>query len=48
MDSVSMQQSPRTPGDPLRRRLAQRRRAWRVERMLDACAELLDEEATTR
>lgn len=43
MDSVSRQQSPRTPGDPLRRRPAQRRSARRVERMLDACAELLDE-----
>ncbi|MDI9579987.1 MAG: TetR family transcriptional regulator [Actinomycetales bacterium] len=40
---MSRQQSPRTPGDPLRRRPAQRRSARRVERMLDACAELLDE-----
>ncbi|NUW44780.1 TetR family transcriptional regulator [Nonomuraea rhodomycinica] len=31
------------PPQPLRRRPAQRRSARRVERMLDACAELLDE-----
>ncbi|MBE3008653.1 TetR family transcriptional regulator [Microbispora sp. NEAU-D428] len=37
--------SPRSshPGEPLRRRPSQRRSARRVERMLDACAELLDE-----
>jgi AcrR family transcriptional regulator len=34
--------SPR-PEEPLRRRPSQRRSARRVERMLDACAELLDE-----
>ncbi|GLW23705.1 MULTISPECIES: TetR family transcriptional regulator [Microbispora] len=37
--------SPRSShaGEPLRRRPAQRRSVRRVERMLDACAELLDE-----
>ncbi|MFC0865233.1 TetR family transcriptional regulator [Sphaerimonospora cavernae] len=42
MSSQPVKESQRTV-DPLRRRPSQRRSARRVERMLDACAELLDE-----
>lgn len=46
MKSVTALRSDQCDDDqqqPLRRRPAQRRSARRVERMLDACAELLDE-----
>ncbi|MEW9527654.1 TetR family transcriptional regulator [Microbispora sp. NPDC049125] len=41
--SIQPVTEPDGPGEPLRRQPSQRRSARRVERMLDACAELLDE-----